>query len=160
MTEAAFDRLLKRLAAAEVQFVLIGGLAVNAWGVVRGTKDLDLVVDPARDNLERLASVAVDAGGHVQMQETFAGSQQSIAALLAEGQRVHIDTSLGPIDVVQGLTGVPSYGELRENAIEVEIAEVTIAVCSLADLRRMKQAAGRTRDLADLEDLDAAHGEG
>jgi len=33
---------------------------------------------------------------------------------------------------------------------------VTVAVCSLEDLRTMKRAAGRTRDLADLEDLDAA----
>jgi hypothetical protein len=31
-----------------------------------------------------------------------------------------------------------------------------VAVCSVEDLRAMKQASGRTRDLADLEDLDAA----
>jgi len=35
---------------------------------------------------------------------------------------------------------------------------MTIAVCSLEDLRAMKRVAGRTRDLADLEDFDAAHG--
>jgi hypothetical protein len=31
-----------------------------------------------------------------------------------------------------------------------------VPVCSVEDLKAMKQAAGRTRDLADLEDLDAA----
>jgi hypothetical protein len=36
---------------------------------------------------------------------------------------------------------------------------VNVAVCSLKDLRAMKRAAGRTRDLADLEDLDTAHSE-
>jgi hypothetical protein len=64
LSEPAFDELLRRLAGAEAQFVVVGGLAVNAWGVVRGT--------------------------------------------------------------------------------------------SIGDLKAMKQAAGRTRDLADLEDLDAA----
>jgi hypothetical protein len=153
----AFDELLRRLVAAEVQFVLIGGLAVNAWGVVRGTRDLDIVVDPATENLNRLAALASAAGGHVHTPEAFVSSGFSIAALLAKEERVEIETSLGSLDVVQGLPGVPAYAELRDRATEVEIMGVTIAVCSLADLRAMKRAAGRTRDLADLEELEVAN---
>jgi hypothetical protein len=37
LSEPAFDELLRRLAEADVEFVVVGGLAVNAWGVVRGT---------------------------------------------------------------------------------------------------------------------------
>ena len=58
--------------------------------------------------------------------------------------------------VVQGLDGVPTYEELRSRAREAEVLGVSVAVCSVEDLRAMKRAAGRTRDLADLEDLDAA----
>jgi hypothetical protein len=43
LSEPAFDRLLAHLVEAGAEFVLIGGLAVNAWGVVRGTKDIDIV---------------------------------------------------------------------------------------------------------------------
>lgn len=50
--------LLERLIEAEVRFVLIGGLAVNAWGYVRGTGDVDVVPDPSRENLTRLDEVA------------------------------------------------------------------------------------------------------
>lgn len=39
--------LLERLAAAEVEYILVGGLAVNAWGYLRATRDVDLVPDPA-----------------------------------------------------------------------------------------------------------------
>jgi hypothetical protein len=46
--------------------------------------------------------------------------------------------------------------ELRSRATESEILGVTVAVCSLDDLKAMKRAAGRTRDLADLEDLESA----
>lgn len=157
MSDPAFDVLLERLASANVRFVLIGGFAVNAWGVVRGTKDLDIVVDPDRENLKRIAEVAVEIGGRVQAADALMGTQPSIVALLAEGERAQIDTMLGPLDIVQGLPGVPSYDQLRKRAIDVDIAGAKVAVCSLADLREMKRAAGRTRDLADLEDLEAAH---
>lgn len=156
MTEPAFDQLLRRLSEAGVEFVLIGGLAVNAWGVVRGTKDVDVVVAPDPENLKRIAKVAVEARGHVQTGESFLSTPFSIAAQLASGERVAIETELGLLDVVQGLDGVPSYDELRPSAIETEILDVKVAICSIDDLRQMKRAAGRPRDSVDLEDLDAA----
>jgi predicted nucleotidyltransferase len=156
LSEPAFDELLRRLAEADIEFVVVGGLAVNAWGVVRGTKDIDVVVAPDSDNLRRVAEVAVAAGGHVQRGEALLGSPASIASALANGDQVAIETDLGRLDVVQGLDGVPSYADLRSRASEAEILGVTVAVCSIEDLKTMKRAAGRTRDLADLEDLDAA----
>lgn len=155
MTEPAFDQLLRRLSEAGVEFVLIGGLAVNAWGVVRGTKDVDVVVAPNPENLRRVAEAAVEAHGHVQREESFLSTPFSIAAELASGQRVAIETELGLLDVVQGLDGLPGYTELRASAVETEILGVEVAVCSMEALRQMKQAAGRPRDRVDIEDLDA-----
>jgi predicted nucleotidyltransferase len=156
LSEPAFDELLRRLAAAGAEFVVVGGLAVNAWGVVRGTKDVDVVVASDSDNLKRVAEVAVAAGGRVQRGETLLGSPISIASALASGDQVAIETELGRLDVVQGLEGVPNYEELQSRASEAEILGVRVLVCSIEDLKAMKQASGRTRDLADLEDLDAA----
>ena len=86
MTDPAFDQLLSRLSEASVEFVLVGGLAVNAWGVVRGTKDLNIVVAPDPENLKRLADVAVGVHGHVQKGEAFLSTPFSIAAELASGE--------------------------------------------------------------------------
>jgi predicted nucleotidyltransferase len=158
LSEPAFDELLRRLAEAGVEFVVVGGLAVNAWGVVRGTKDVDVVVAPEIENLKRVAAVAVAAGGHVQQGESLLGSTISIASAMAGGGQVAIETDLGRLDIVQGLDGIPSYADLRSRASEADILGVTVAVCSVEDLKAMKRAAGRTRDLADLEDLDAASG--
>lgn len=155
MTEPAFDQLLRRLSEAEVEFVLIGGLAVNAWGVVRGTKDVDIVVAPDLENLKRVAGVAVAVHGHIQTGESFLSTPPSIAAHLASGERVAIETELGLLDVVQGLDGVPPYAELQASAVETEILGVKVAVCSIDALRQMKQAAGRPRDRVDIEDLDS-----
>jgi predicted nucleotidyltransferase len=71
--ELRLRELLDRLTAAEVRFVIVGGLAVNAWGHVRGTQDVDLgPVDvlqglpqiPPFSQLDQEA-VAVDLGGTV-----------------------------------------------------------------------------------------------
>ena len=94
----------------------------------------------------------------MQQGEALLGSPISIASALAEGKQVAIETDLGRLDIVQGLEGVPSYEELRPRSTEAEILGVTVAVCSVDDLKAMKKAAGRTRDLADLEDLEAAGG--
>jgi predicted nucleotidyltransferase len=156
LNEPAFDELLRRLADADVEFVVVGGLALNAWGVVRGTRDVDIVIATVPENIKRVAEVAVSAGRHVQRGEAPLGTPFSIATALADGDQVAIETDLGRLDVVQGLDGVPDFEELRSRAVEAEILGSTVWVCSRDDLRAMKRAAGRTRDLADIEDLDTA----
>lgn len=156
MSEAAFDEILRRLVAAGAEFVVIGGLALGAKGVIRATKDIDIVVSRDAENLKVVAEVAVAAGGHVQRGEALLGTPFSIAAELANGEQMAIDTDLGRLDVVQGLDGVPSFEELRSRASDAEVLGVNVAVCSVEDLRAMKRAAGRGQDLVDLENLDAA----
>lgn len=131
---------------------------MGAWGVIRGTKDVDIVVDPDPENLLRLGQAAADVGGYVQMQEAFAGSARSLAGVIARGERTLVTTELGPLDVVQGLPGVPAYAELASRAQTVDLDGVRLQICSLADLRSMKRAAARPQDVLDLESLEAAHG--
>jgi hypothetical protein len=49
------DRLVAALNAARIDYVIVGGLAVGAHGVVRATRDLDLVAAPDQRNMGRLA---------------------------------------------------------------------------------------------------------
>jgi hypothetical protein len=156
LSAPTFDELLARLVRADVRFVVVGGLALSTWGVVRGTKDCDIVPDPEPANLQRLARLVAELDGCVQLREALLGSERSIAAQLAGGERTLITTRVGDLDVVQGLDGVPPYAELHKRAIRAELGGVSIEICALEDLRTMKKAAGRPRDLVDLEDLDAA----
>jgi hypothetical protein len=160
LSAPSFDLLLARLVEADISFVVIGGLALGSWGVVRGTKDCDIVADPADANLDALARLVTELGGHVHSAEALLSSERAIAGLLRGGERVLISTHLGDLDVVQGLDGVPTYAQLRAGAIDVELEGVKVAICGLNELRAMKRAAGRPRDLVDLEDLAAAQPEG
>ena len=146
--------LLQRLREAGVDFVLVGGLAVNAWGYLRATRDVDLVPDPSPENLGRLDELLVALGGKVEVGESLLESS-AIRTFLRTGDRTLVLTDLGRIDVLQGLPQVPSFAALDERASEVDIDGLVVKVCSLDDLLQMKRASDRPRDRDDLEALEA-----
>jgi len=146
--------LLERLREAEVDFVLVGGLAVNAWGYLRATRDIDLVPNPSRENLARLDALLVELGGKVEVGERLLESG-AIKTFLRTGDRTLVLTDLGRIDVLQGLPQVPGFSSLDGRASQVEIDGLTVKVCSLDDLLAMKRASDRPRDREDLDALEA-----
>lgn len=150
--------LLRRLSGADVRFVVVGGLAVVAWGYVRNTDDIDIVPDPDPDNLDRLAALLKGLGGRVKVGEDLLAAS-AIGTFLRTGDLTIVETDLGRLDVLQGLPTIPSFGVLIERAREAKIGDLTVMICSLEDLREMKRAAGRAIDVADLEALAIGHDE-
>ena len=57
MAELDIEGILANLIGRDVEFLVIGGVAVGFHGYIRATKDLDVVPAPDRENLKRLASV-------------------------------------------------------------------------------------------------------
>ena len=148
--------LLDLLVAADVRFVVVGGLAVNAWGYLRGTLDADIVPDPNPENLSRLASLLESLAGRVETADGRLGAG-AIRTFLAAGDRTLVATEVGPVDVLQGLPQIPSFALLDAGAVAVDLGGTTIRVCSLESLLDMKRASDRPRDRDDLEALEAAH---
>jgi predicted nucleotidyltransferase len=147
-------RLLERLSEAEVSYVLVGGLAVNAWGYLRATRDVDLVPDPALENLDRLDAMLRELGGRVEVGDRLlAGS--AIRTFLRTGDRTLVLTELGRIDILQGLPQIPPYSSLIRDATPIEIDGLALVVCSLEDLLEMKRASDRPRDRDDLDALES-----
>lgn len=158
--------LLRALSLAGVEHVVIGGFAVISYGVVRVTKDLDIVPGPDRSNLERLARCLADLGATQLGLGDFDKDEMPFdptrAADLAQGGNFRLDTPLGVLDVMQWVSGIESehaYQPLSGEAVDAEVAGVPVRICSLAQLRAMKRAAGRPQDLQDLADLAVAHGD-
>ena len=140
-----FGRILKDLNQAGVRYVLIGGIALIRHGVVRATRDVDAVFDPDADNVERIRSLvsrwgATRPDGSPVPEDAIAGNR-SIHLLVSESA-----------------AGI-SFSDLRTRAEQKKVDGVEAPICSLEDLVAMKRAVGRERDLVDLEDLRAAHGE-
>lgn len=159
------DDLLLVLTRAGVGFIVIGGVAVGVHGFVRATKDLDIVPDPDPENLKRLAGLLEEIGAqHVGLgdfrPEEFPFDPTD-PVQLAEGANFRLETRLGDMDIMQWVAGIDSelaYSELTLTALPVKFRGIEVRVCSLDHLRAMKRAAGRPRDLEDLERLDVASG--
>jgi hypothetical protein len=160
--------LLRRLAAAQVDFVLIGGLAVNAHGVIRSTRDVDIVPSGDPQNLARLARLLADL--EVRQlgvgNEGFADNEMPLdptrAEDLRQGGNFRLETALGALDIMQWVPGIDADQAFATLAAEAQVAhafDTKIRVCSLRHLRTMKETAGRPQDLQDLADLAAANGD-
>lgn len=148
-----FGRILEDLNGAEVRYVLIGGIALIRHGVVRATRDIDAVFDPAADNVDRIRSL-VDRWGATRPD----GSPVPEGGIAGD-RTIHLSTPHGELDLLsEAAAGLPFSGLLsRSEARRVDGVEAPI--CSLADLVAMKRSVGRERDLVDLADLESAHGE-
>lgn len=147
--------LLARLIEAEVQFVLVGGLAVNAWGYLRGTRDVDVVPDPSSENLAKLDAVLRELGGKVDVGGRLLDTD-AVSTFLRTGDRTLVVTDLGQVDVLQGLPQVPRFEALDDEAADIDLDGMIVRVCSLNHLLEMKRASDRPRDRDDLEALEAA----
>jgi predicted nucleotidyltransferase len=141
------------LVAHGVDFVVIGGIALIAHGSARNTRDLDIVyaTDPA--NLEALGAAMIEIRARLR------GAPKELqfvpdAGTLRQTQILTLDSDEGWIDLLVAPAGSPPYTELRERAERVTIGGVAVLIASLEDLERMKRAAGRIRDLADLEEIE------
>jgi predicted nucleotidyltransferase len=149
-------QLLERLAEAKIRFVLVGGLAVNAWGYVRATRDVDLVPDPSAENLEKLIALLSDLDGKVDVGGELLKSDAT-SIFLRTGDRTLVVTELGRIDVLQGLPTIPPFAELEVDAVDVDIEGLVVRVCSFEHLVAMKRDSERARDRDDLDALESAH---
>lgn len=157
------EPMLRLLAEHGVDFVIIGGFALAAHGVVRGTKDIDIVPDPDSTNVSRLAAALRALNAEVMLADDFDPSELGIApdeAGLALGGNWVLRTRLGRLDVMQDVAGVRSYGALRSAAVERDVPEAgSFWFSGLDDLIAMKVAAGRPQDEIDITSLHRARGD-
>jgi predicted nucleotidyltransferase len=145
------ERILRVLQGHQVEYVLIGGLAVQTHGHVRTTNDADLIPAPDPANLGRLAAALRELEARVLnpgAEETPIDKEMLPRATIWQ-----FATREGGIDVMHEVPGGSPYEELRKRALHVQLGDIDVPVVDLDDLIRMKLARGRPVDLADVAAL-------
>lgn len=147
--------LIGALAQADVDFVIIGGVAVVVQASPRFTRDLDITYATSTANLERLGALLVSLNARLRGIEDDVPFTPD-ARTLRHTEILTLTTREGDLDLLAHPPGSPSYAGLRRRADVVELDGASVRVASLEDLIAMKRAAGRPQDTLDIESLEVA----
>lgn len=136
------EGLLRSLNAHSAEYVVIGATAFPVHGYARATLDVDIFIRATEENARRVRAALIAFGydlGEVSEQDLLT-------------QKVLIRQYLVETDVHPFVTGV-TFDEVWVHRVSDRIGETPAAFASLDDLIRMKEAAGRPKDLEDLRVL-------
>lgn len=152
-------RIFAALERHGVEYLTIGGVAVNAHGHLRNTRDVDVLVEWTGENMERLA-VALG-----ELDAKLVGVDADLLDVdpldpedLLKGGNFTLRTASGGLDLFDPgeIPGGRPYGEMRARAVEATVAGVRIRTVGFDDLIRLKRESGRDRDLEDVATLLAS----
>lgn len=147
-------RMLEALNAEGVRYIVIGAVAGRMLGSPSLTGDLDICYDRDPANLERLSTVLRSLHARLRGVEPNVPFRLD-ARSLAAGDTFTFVTDAGDLDILGTPAGTTGFDHLNRTAETVDIDGLVVRVASIDDLIRMKRAAGRPKDLIEVEVLAA-----
>jgi hypothetical protein len=139
-----FSEFLRLLNSFGVEYLVVGGYAVGYYGYPRATADMDLWVRMAPDNAARLVG-ALRAFG-------FQTPALSPELFLQGNQIIRLGNPPFRIGILTSVSGV-QFSQCYSSRVTARLDDVDVPLISLPDLKTNKRAAGRHKDLDDLEHL-------
>jgi predicted nucleotidyltransferase len=139
-----FREFLKSLNDNYVEYLLVGGYAVGLHGYPRATIDLDVWVRPDGVNADRVISALRLFG--------FTTTSLSKDLFINPESLVRFGVPPFRIEIMTSISGV-QFDACHTRAVHFDVDGMSVPVIALADLKVNKLAAGRHKDLNDLENL-------
>ena len=149
-----FEQLLRVLATQSVDFVVIGGIAANAHGAIRTTRDLDVAYDRSRENLARIERALAPFSPYLRGAPPGLPFRLDLATLQA-GLNFTLSTTLGALDLLGEVVGGGTYANLLANSRTLDLFGIPCRCLDLDMLIRVKRAAGRPKDFEAIAELEA-----
>lgn len=138
--------ILRALCDHEVAFILIGGFAAVAHGSPLPTRDVDVVPDPAPDNLTRLSACLRSLDAKIRNGDEDPLPFAHDATSLAGSVFWNLSTRHGDLDISFRPSGTDGFEDLRQDSITIVLGGSQVQLASLADIIRSKDAANRDKD--------------
>lgn len=138
--------ILKALDDNDVEYMLVGGHAVNYYGYVRATMDMDIWVDTTQENLNRLFGAFVALGYNHENSKTA-------VVYLREKHMIRIPKDNSMVDMFDSFIMKEDFEKSYQNHEVFNIKEITIKVIGFNDLVACKFKSNRAKDLLDVKEL-------
>jgi hypothetical protein len=155
VSQPRFDpiRALEVLHRHEVRFIVVGAFSAVVQGGPLPTCDLD--VTPARDgaNLARLGEALRELDARLRLPSGDPIPFRVDVEMVEQATAWTLVTNAGPLELVVEPAGTGGFDDLRRDAIEETVGGVPVLLASLRDVIRMKEAANRPKDMAQLPAL-------
>ena len=143
--------LTKRLITGDVEFVLVGGFAAIAYGVLRSTRDVEVCCRFSEENLLRIQKALVDL--HPVYRPRTDLPLELTPELCASLKNLYLKTDLGILDCLSEIKGVGSFEDVAKHSVELELPIGKCRVIDLDTLIIAKEAMDRDHDRITVRDL-------
>lgn len=142
-------KVIRAFNVAEVEYLVVGGFAVNYYGYNRATGDLDLWISPRSSNLikieDALNRIGFEFGAEAQQELV----NENIVSFEEDGCIIELIPRMN-------ISREVSFDQAKSRSQSREVEGIEVRVIGLADLKDEKAKSGRYKDLDDLSKLDEA----
>ncbi|MEA3493537.1 MAG: hypothetical protein U9R38_04025 [Candidatus Margulisiibacteriota bacterium] len=145
--EKDFEEFLGLLNKHKVKYCIVGAYAVGLHAEPRYTKDLDILIEPTKENGRKIVKALKDFG--------FESMNLSASDFIKQREVIQLGVAPVRIDLITSIKGC-SFKEVWKNKISDEYGKNKVCVIGLDELIKAKKASNRSMDKADLELLSIA----
>jgi hypothetical protein len=156
-----YFEVLEALYKGRVRYLIVGGLAVNLYGVPRVTQDIDLIISTSKTNILKVISILKNLGYVPRLPvspEDLADSDKVKDWIENRNLKAfsfcHKKDSYKEIDIV--LVHPLDFEESFKNRTVKRVRDIEIYLASIDDIIKTKEFSGRAQDISDIEMLKKA----
>ena len=142
-----------------IKYLVVGGIAVNLYGIPRMTYDIDILIDMSDSNIEQFLNLMKEWGFKPRVPvpiDDFADKNKRNDWVQNKNMKaftfINPDWAISEIDII--IESPIVYDKAIINSVKLTVADVIIPVISINDLIEMKKNSGRTHDQIDIEYLE------
>jgi hypothetical protein len=144
MLNQDYKEMLSALLEEDVRFLLVGAYALAAHGYPRATGDIDIFVQPDKDNANKVFKALVKFGAPLK--------DITIEDFSTPGTVFQIGVAPRRIDIINSIDGL-SFDEAYEDRVLVEIESLSVPILSKEGMIKNKSSTGRAKDALDADTL-------
>ena len=148
-----FKALLRALADAGVDFIVIGGVAATVHGSSRLTRDVDVVYRRTRENIAHLVAALTPYQPYLRGAPPGLPFRWDVPTI-ERGLNFTLTTQLGDVDVLGEIVGGGGYDALLPSSSLIRVFDIDCRCLNLDRLIEVKRAAGRPKDLEAVAELE------